>query len=291
MALQCRAARPADLPETCALLHRVGAYPDAGSPREVELRLWSVWKQTGWSPLNQVVVEEGGALVATVLFVPCGERGVVIEPARVLSGTSAAEALRGALGVLAKRYAYAQAFLEAEDRDFAAAGMRVASRLLSLERPAGPRDAEIRPEVGLGFRAAGEAELEAVVTRTLEGSRDAEALRGSVPASEVLASLRPPDRWYLAEVGGSPVGCLLLSGAGQPEGVLSLQYMGVVPEERGRHLGRALVRRAIEEAAAGGFSRIKVSVDEANGAARAIYAAHGFAVTGRKVLHFARLGG
>lgn len=286
MTTSVRIAKPADLEGAYALLAALGAFPGADA-RGVELRLWDVWKRTGWSPLNQVVARNGERVVGTILYFPAGEAGVLLEPPR---GEDPAGLVRGALGALKGRYAYAQALVEGDGSAFEAGGLPRVSTLLVLERPSAPEDAGIAPEVSLDWIpfASDPERFEGTLRRTLEGSRDVPAVQEALPASEMLAAYRAsgePLRWWRAEAGGEAVGCLVLNEA--EDGVLELKYMGVVPEERGRRLGRALVRKAVQEGT--GFRKLRVTVDEGNGAARTIYAAHGFREVSRKGLHFAAL--
>jgi ribosomal protein S18 acetylase RimI-like enzyme len=65
----------------------------------------------------------------------------------------------------------------------------------------------------------------------------------------------------------------------QHSGVLG---MGLLPEYRGRGLGRRLMERALEASRVFGLSRIELSVREDNARAAALYAKLGFAVEGRK---------
>ncbi len=293
MSWQCRAARPADLSAIHALLHELRAFPDAASPREVELRLWRVWQETGWSPLNQIVAPEGdgGRLLATLLFFPTGGRGAALEAPHVRKELDRAEFVRKALPHLAPRFAWVQAALEKEEPAFSAGGLPVAASLLSLDRVAGPEDERIHPEPSLGFVSG--VPLEGILARTLEGSRDVPAVTAVLKPAEMLAGYRTggsgsPERWYEVRAGGAAVGCLLLDAATGGD-ALTIQYLGVVPEERGRGLGRALVRQAIQESWTGGLPRMTVAVDQANAPALAVYRGHGFVQTGLRTLHFAAL--
>ncbi|WP_329216528.1 GNAT family N-acetyltransferase [Streptomyces sp. NBC_01485] len=62
--------------------------------------------------------------------------------------------------------------------------------------------------------------------------------------------------------------------------VRQIQGLAVLDEARGRGVGRALVRAAVEEARRQGARRITLRVLGHNTAARALYAAEGFAVEG-----------
>lgn len=172
--------------------------------------------------------------------------------------------------------------------DPAPEGLPEVARLLALVREAGPEDRHIHPEISLGWRSFKPEDVDGILAGTLEGSRDLKALQVALPRGELLAPYRiaPPPHWLVAEAGGDAVGCLLLDG--REDGGMTLRYMGVLPAERGRRLGRSLMRRGIEEAAAGGFPAIHTLVDEANAPAKVIYFAHGFKVAGKKVLHFGK---
>lgn len=295
MAWQFRPAGPPDLPGLCDLLDRAGAFPEARGARAVEARLWEIWKASGWSPLDQILGVDGARVGGSLRFAAVGDRGVMIGPLWVLprkgEGPDPPALVRGGLGFLRTRFAYVQALVDADDaeagRALSAAGIPRAAILLSLERPAGPEDARIHPGAVLTYERGGD--LTALIHRTLQSSADVPALQEALPASEILASYRPgaadpPPHWYRAEAGGEPVGCLLLNPLA--DGALELKYMGVVPEERGKGLGRSLMRRAIEEAVRGDFPRMTVLVDEANAPARAVYSAHGFRLRERKAFHF-----
>ena len=290
MTWSCRVAKAADLGGVYALFAACRAFPDAAGERDVELRLWSVWKRTGWSPLNQVLALEDGTdrVLGALCFFPTGERGVALEPPRLLPGADVEPAafLKAALDVLGPRFGYAQALLDAEDPAFTAAGLPVAARLLTLERPARPGDDATPIDPALAWRTAdavAPGNLEDLIRRTLVGSLDAPAVQEILTPDEMLASYRAPGpRWFQAEAGGKPVACLLLNAL--EDGGLELKYMGVVPEARGRGFGRALLARAVREDA-----QIAVTVDETNAPARSLYAAYGFETRTRKFLPFASL--
>jgi len=290
VAWQCRAARPADLPGLHALLHTTGAFPEAASAREVELRLWKVWQDTGWSPLNQVVATEGDRIVATLLYFPMGGRGVAVEPPHALPGVDPGVFLRAALPLLAPRFAWVQAALEQEEPAFSAGGLPVSAVLLSMERMGASADVGIRSQVPLEFVSG--VPLEGILTGTLAGSLDVPAVTEVLKPAEMLESYRAggsgaSERWYEVRSGGEPAGCLLLDGQGD---ALVIQYLGVLPGKRGQGLGRALLRHAVREAHEGVFPRMRVTVDEANAPALSLYRGQGFLPGMRKVLHFSALG-
>jgi ribosomal protein S18 acetylase RimI-like enzyme len=115
--------------------------------------------------------------------------------------------------------------------------------------------------------------------RTYEGTLDCPEVGGVRTAEEVVEGHRAqgrfdPSRWLLASAGGGPAGVLLLTAA--DGGEWEVAYVGVVPEARGRGVGRELMHKAVFEARAGGADRLILSVDARNGPARALYREVGF---------------
>lgn len=91
------------------------------------------------------------------------------------------------------------------------------------------------------------------------------------------------NRWCLrvAAVEGLVVGwCDVLPTHGQARAHVGHLGMGVVSEARGRGIGSALLRAAVEAAWASGLTRIELSVRCDNARARALYERHGFAAEG-----------
>jgi ribosomal protein S18 acetylase RimI-like enzyme len=119
---------------------------------------------------------------------------------------------------------------------------------------------------------------------TYEDTLDCPEINGARSLDEVLAGLRSdgfdPDRWWLLERGGEPVGVLVLSA---PAGAAAweLAYLGVVPAARGTGCGRALVARALAAARAGGAGGLSLFVDARNAPALRLYRAAGFHVCDR----------
>ncbi len=79
---------------------------------------------------------------------------------------------------------------------------------------------------------------------------------------------------------GQPIGCVILANHSADEsadgGVIELVYMGLVPQARGRGLGRAVLDRAIGIAREFGADRMIMAVDLQNGPARRLYQDAGF---------------
>ena len=91
------------------------------------------------------------------------------------------------------------------------------------------------------------------------------------------------NRWCLrvATVEGLVVGwCDVLPTRGQARAHVGSLGMGVVSAARGRGIGSALLRAAVEAAWASGLTRIELSVRADNAKARALYERHGFVTEG-----------
>jgi ribosomal protein S18 acetylase RimI-like enzyme len=98
----------------------------------------------------------------------------------------------------------------------------------------------------------------------------------------VLDNLRSGAPQFVAVVDGRVVGWCDV----RPKPLETLRHsgvlgMGVAAAHRGRGIGSALLRAAIETAAARGLTRIELVVRADNAAAIALYARHGFELEGR----------
>jgi ribosomal protein S18 acetylase RimI-like enzyme len=84
-----------------------------------------------------------------------------------------------------------------------------------------------------------------------------------------------PERWWLAFERDQAVGVLITTEL--PEsGTWDVSYVGVVPEKRGRGLGRELMRKALMEARAAAATQMTLSVDLRNQPAWNLYRSMGF---------------
>jgi ribosomal protein S18 acetylase RimI-like enzyme len=134
-----------------------------------------------------------------------------------------------------------------------------------------------------------------IMERTYEGSLDIPELDGLRPVKEVIEGYQAsgrfrPEEWLLARRQGEFVGCVLLSHW-PDENYCELQYMGVVPEARGRSVGRALCCRALDEARAIGAIELCLSVDARNRPAIGLYKSVGFDEIDRRKLFILRARG
>lgn len=130
------------------------------------------------------------------------------------------------------------------------------------------------------FDVARPTAFQETLLATYEATRDCPELEGRRTVEEILAGHRAegecrPDLWETAWLGGRPVGVLLLTALPPQEG-WNLSYLGVVRGERGKGIGREMVRRALEKARREGAAGLLAAVDARNDPALQLYAAMGF---------------
>lgn len=121
----------------------------------------------------------------------------------------------------------------------------------------------------------------ATIQRTYLDSRDCPALTGVRSMEEVLASHRcagefDPAGWYLLRHAGHNAGVILTARSPQRT-ALEIVYTGLVPEARGRGLGRLCVHKAILRARDLAIPSVSLAVDSGNEPALRLYAGLGFA--------------
>ena len=126
----------------------------------------------------------------------------------------------------------------------------------------------------------GEAALAQVIQASYRQSMDCPALEGVRQIDDVIAGHKAsgvyrPESWWIAMWSGSPAGCLLLND-NPLGGAADVIYLGVVPEFRGRGLGRAMLQYAAQDIRRRGLGNMTLAVDAANRYAAAIYRSAGF---------------
>jgi mycothiol synthase len=234
----------------------------------------------------------------------------------------AAGLVRAALDDLAARgYRVAQAALDESAgpqaaRDLTRGGMPRVTELLYLERdtatplPAcearGPRaravptgegsppaptpDFDWRP-----FEPASAAEFREVLLATYVGSLDMPELEGARGLDDILAGHRAaglftPEYWQLGRIPTEPeAAAVLLLTEAPGRDAWEVVYLGLTPAARGRGLGRAVIRHALELARAHA-STLELAVDLRNTPAVRLYRATGFTPRDRRAVHLAVLG-
>lgn len=197
--------------------------------------------------------------------------------------------------------ALVQALLEprqsAEASSLTGAGMRTLATLNYMERSLGrvPRGApgapmpipeEMTIEVFVDAEG-GREELSRLLQATYEDTLDCPGLAGLRTPADILEGHRrggrfDPSMWSILRAGDRAIGAVLLNPAPQAAGS-ELVYLGLVPEARGRGLGRALLDRAVDACHRRGDRTIMLAVDEENAPALRLYKAAGFRRTARRV--------
>lgn len=171
--------------------------------------------------------------------------------------------------------------------------------------PAGSVDAPPAESESLSWDQAdtstadGLAELADLIESTYRETLDCPSLGDMRTARQTIEGYRnvgafDAEGWLIARdpATGQPVGCLVMATHGEirsgrgigpsaneatvpvddgNDPISEIVYMGVVPEARGRALGREIVRRAYQRAIQIGAPRIILAVDQINEPARRIY--------------------
>jgi ribosomal protein S18 acetylase RimI-like enzyme len=116
--------------------------------------------------------------------------------------------------------------------------------------------------------------------RTYEGTRDCREVNGVRTIDEILDGHKADaglnlERWWLAFDGEQATGVLLVNESAEWQ-AWEVAYVGVVPEARGRGLGRELMLKAIVEAQTAETAQLTLCVDARNAPAIALYRGLGF---------------
>lgn len=152
-----------------------------------------------------------------------------------------------------------------------AAGAEYSFSEFRLERSGGERPRVETP--GFATRAAGQADRDVLVDLLARSFGD----EPEQAAQVIDAGLRETERHFaIAALDGVPIGCVRL---GAWEGIGDITALGVVPEYRGRGLGRALLLSAVAELTEQGLDPIALEVETDNLNALGLYQACGFTVT------------
>jgi putative acetyltransferase len=123
--------------------------------------------------------------------------------------------------------------------------------------------AEVAPVVGIVRGVLGEYEIpvcEAEVTAELGGIVEAPGMGNG--------------RLWVLRDGGAVVGCVAVTPLG--DGACELKRMYLLPEHRGKGLGRQLLNQALAFAREQGFKKVELETHTKMEAARALYRGAGF---------------
>jgi ribosomal protein S18 acetylase RimI-like enzyme len=184
---------------------------------------------------------------------------------------------------------------------FSATGLALLATLTYMERlppPAllhtTPPDCTLPTDLTLTpYTPATHTLFREAILRSYEGTLDCPALSNMRDIDDVIeghkaVGLFDPQLWGVLLRDGKPLGCLLLAEIPARQG-LELVYLGLVPEARGRGLGRLLMQRVLAIAARRHFAVATLAVDAANQPALRLYRRCGYTSTGQRVALVKRL--
>lgn len=289
-----REARPTDWPAVAAWTFAHVREPFAGLRAA---RLVRLIVDGELSPAGLLVAVRGDTAVGgiAVQYLP-GGTAVVMPPGGESEAVRAALVAAAVARLPAAGMTQGQAFVDPGDEGRAAVlsahGFGRLTAVVQMELPLPARLSA--PPVRLApYSAADPARFADVLLATYRDSLDVPEANVGRPAADILAGYRggradPPD-WWLAEVDGRPAGVLLLSAEGPGE--TELAYLGVVPEARGRSVGRALLAHAVGRAAEAGHRAVALTCDERNAPALRLYDRAGFRRRQRQVAYLWRADG
>lgn len=149
---------------------------------------------------------------------------------------------------------------------------------------------ELPPFETVEFDSSGNADRFArVLERTYEGTLDCPEFTGTRSPAQALESHRlagvfQPSMWQVYRLDGKEAGVMLLSEHPE-ERAWEVVYMGLVPEARGKGLGRAMLLNGLRAARRAGIERVFLAVDSRNCYATRVYAALGFQTSFLKAVH------
>jgi ribosomal protein S18 acetylase RimI-like enzyme len=116
--------------------------------------------------------------------------------------------------------------------------------------------------------------------RTYQGTRDCPEVNGVRTIDEILDGHKADagcnlEHWWLASDADGPVGVLLVNESAEWE-AWEVAYVGVVPEARGRGMGRQLMLKALTAAHEANVAQLTLCVDARNTPALRLYQELGF---------------
>src|SRR5258708_4976515 len=225
---------------------------------------------------NLVVALDGDQVLGTVLAVLRPGGAVFLWPPVVRAGTAADEVSSAMLKSVADRVdaqgaMFTQCLLEPDDAKGRATlergGFPYATDLMLLSRSLAA-DLPARPAAALTVECYSDeshARFAHIIERSYEGTLDCPALARLRGGEDSLAAHRAtgqfvPNAWRLYRSGGVEVGVLLLAEH-RDRDLWEVAYLGVVPEARGRGMGRAILHDGLAMARDLGHAAIEIAAD------------------------------
>lgn len=256
------------------------------------LKLESVqfwWARQRARPVAAAMVVENPGRIGMLIFSSPVLPGVQDAPLGRLIQTISADALDSGMSLV-------QCLLEPyQDRDatvLRSAGYFRLAELIYMRLDLRSNTFEQPGQIDLNWRSCGdfsEAELARVIEATYIDSRDCAAISGLRKPSDIIATHKScgifcPHSWWIAEREKVPVGCILVNDCANP-GESEVIYIGVVPQHRGKGLGKELICRAADKARMRNQVSLVLAVDASNNHAIKAYRTLGFAETNRRMVY------
>ncbi len=249
---------------------------------------------------NLVVALDGDQVLGTVLAVLRPGGAVFLWPPVVRAGTAADEVSSAMLKSVADRVdaqgaMFTQCLLEPDDARGRATLERggfpyatdlvLLARSLSCDLPAPPT----APLTAECYSERSHAAFARIIERSYEGTLDCPALARLRGGEDSLEAHRAtgqfvPNAWRLYRSDGAEVGVLLLAEH-RDRDLWEVAYLGVVPEARGRGMGRAILHDGLRMARASGRAAIEIAADAGNVPALSLYRGLGFSEVRRFAVH------
>lgn len=169
-------------------------------------------------------------------------------------------------------------------------GFQESTEMFFLVRPLTPDDVNRTPNDSeldhILFNETTAARFESVIERTYIRSLDCAFLNGFRKGKDAIESHRlsgcfDPAGWRLYCIGSQDVGVLLMNEHPDRDAI-ELTYFGIVPEFRGRGLGREILADGIQAAAMTDHALIFLAVDCGNIYANSLYGELGFSEMARR---------
>jgi ribosomal protein S18 acetylase RimI-like enzyme len=247
-----------------------------------------------------IVALDGEQVLGTVLAVPRPGGAAFLWPPVVREGALAGDISNELLAAVARRVdeqrvQFTQCLLEPADQIGRATlergGFPYVTDLILLSRSLLPElppssDTQLSAET---YTAASHRAFADIVERTYQGTRDCSILARFRRGEESLEAHRAsgrfsPDAWRIYRLEEAEVGVLLL--AEHPDrDTWEVAYLGVVPEARGRGIGRAILLDGLRLVKESGRPAIEIAVDAANAPALRVYRELGFVEVRRFAVH------
>ncbi len=273
MALVVASADVEDRTAACRALFAPGAHAEL-----VARRFAGLFESGELDPGGLIVARDGGALRGAMLAYRIGGAQAAVWPPAADDADAQDALVAGALAWIGREPTKViQSLVRDGERPRAEAleraGFRCVTSLAFLSRECRREDANFRPtRLRLRPMADFDDAFVAMLLRTYDGTLDVPELNGTRTPEEILAGYRtggPTRRWWI-DHDGVTVGLLLLAPKSD-DPTLELSYVGLVPEARGRGLGREAIDSALAEAARSARRSVFLNVDVRNEPALGIY--------------------